>query len=92
MKNKTNVLHSTKYTNLLSNKNKNSRQDKLNKNLKKNNTTPISKHINQIQKEKDDLIKNKQRAFSTVPHKNRKNSKKESINLDCQEKIIPQIQ
>ena len=41
MKNKTNVLHSTKYTNLLSNKNKNSRQDKLNKNLKKNNTTPI---------------------------------------------------
>ena len=38
-------------------------------------------------KEKDDLIKNKQRTFSTVPHKNRKNSKKESINIDCQEKL-----
>ena len=36
-------------------------------------------------KEKDDLIKNKQRSFSTVPHKNRKNSKKESINIDFQE-------
>ena len=35
MKNKTNVLYSTKYTNFLEKKNKNSRQDKLNKNLKK---------------------------------------------------------
>ena len=31
----------------------------------------------------DKEIKNKQRAFSTVPHKVRKNSKKTSINIDC---------
>ena len=28
--------------------------------------------IKDLEKEKDDLIKNKQRTFSTVPHKNRK--------------------
>ena len=77
MKNKTNVLHSTKYTNLLSNKNKNSRQDKLNKNLKKNNTTPISKHINQIQKEKKGNEKNKRK----IDIKNKKSYSHYNANL-----------
>ena len=31
----------------------------------------------------DKEIRNKQRAFSTVPYKARKNSKKEQINIDC---------
>ena len=53
MKNKTNVLYYTKYTNVLEKKNKNSRQDKLNKNLKKNNTSPLNKHINQRNKSKN---------------------------------------
>ena len=77
MKNKTNVLYSTKYTNLLSNKNKNSRQDKLNKNLKKNNTTPISKHINQIQKDKKGNEKNKRK----IDIKNKKSYSHYNANL-----------
>ena len=56
-------------------------------NFLKENIIKEEETNNNKEKEKDDLIKNKQRAFSTVPHKNRKNSKKESINLDCQEKL-----
>ena len=36
----------------------------------------------------DKEIKNKQRAFSTVPYKARKNSKKEQINIDCNNENI----
>ena len=61
MKNNTNVLYYTKYTNFLEKKNKNSRQDKLNKNLKKNNTSPLSKHINQITKSKKGKEHNKRK-------------------------------
>ena len=56
-------------------------------NFLKENIIKEEETNNNKEKEKDDLIKNKQRAFSTVPHKNRKNSKKESINIDCQEKL-----
>ena len=34
-------------------------------------------------KDDNDLKRNKQRAFSTVPYKGRKNVKKEQINIDC---------
>ena len=36
----------------------------------------------------DKEIRNKQRAFSTVPYKARKNSKKEQINIDCNNENI----
>ena len=49
-------------------------------NFLKDNT--IKEEIKDENNDKD-TIKNKQRAFSTVPHKIRKNSKKTSINIDC---------
>ena len=41
---------------------------------------------NKNENENKEIIKNKQRAFSTVPQKQRKSSKKTSINIECKEK------
>ena len=41
---------------------------------------------NKNENENKEEIKGKQRAFSTVPYKHRKNSKKAAINIECKEK------
>ena len=46
---------------------------KKRKNYKKFFKRKYNRRTRNNNKEKDDLIKNKQRAFSTVSHKNRKN-------------------
>ena len=47
------------------------------------------KEENNTKEDLDDKeIRNKQRAFSTVPYKARKNSKKEQINIDCNNENI----
>ena len=56
--------------------------------IKKEKENKIEKEEadNTNDKEIKDIIKNKQRAFSTVPYKPRKNSKKATINIECKEK------
>ena len=54
--------------------------------LKKENKNDKEELENKNENDKKEIIINKQRAFSTVPYKARKSSKKTSINIDCKDK------
>ena len=84
-----NNLNSAKYTNLrikmdrsLPNKrNYNWKQNKLKNNLKKNNTTPLMKHINQREKERKRKEKNKKNQISKNKKDNNVLSRSESFSI-----------
>ena len=84
-----NNLNSAKYTNLrikmdrsLPNKrNYNWKQNKLKNNLKKNNTTPLMKHIKQREKERKRKEKNKKNQISKNKKDNNVLSRSESFSI-----------
>ena len=88
-KNSQNNLNSAKYTNLrikmdrsLPNKrNYNWKQNKLKNNLKKNNTTPLMKHIKQREKERKRKEKNKKNQINKNKKDNNVLSRSESYCL-----------
>ena len=85
---KNHILNSTKYTNLRikmnrsvsGKRNQNEKKDKIKKNLRQNNTTPLMKHINQKKKN--------QKSLKNQKKKNQKNQKKRNLkNLKNQKKL-----
>ena len=58
----------------------------IRKEKEKENKKEEEDNNNKNENDNKDVMKNKQRAFSTVPYKPRKNSKKAAINIDCKEK------